>query len=654
MSDRLFFPRLFEPAKIGKLKLKNRIVMLPMGTAYATPSGEVTQRTIDHYVERAKGGVGLITVGNISPHLPNVHNQLVLDSEWVLMGHYELVEKVHAHGAKITAQLNHPGRQKNPAALRSGEELVSSSPLAMVYLGQAYSTPRALSKGEIYQFIERYASAAERAKRVGYDMVELHGAHGYLINQFISPFMNKRTDEFGGSLENRMRFALELIKAVRQAVGPDFPIGFRISAVEFVPGGITLEESSTIALMLEAAGVAYVSVSSGVFETIDKMISLMRDPEGWREYMWEAIKRVVKVPIVAGGDLKHPDFCERLIEQGKADFVGLARPLLADPEWPRKTKEGMVEDIRFCISCNECCGGSARCRRGGGARRCAINAATGREREFSMVTPASVSKRVMVIGGGPGGMEAARVAAMRGHKVTLYEKRGALGGQLLIAGKPQSRRKVLWLRDYLITQMKKLGVKVELGLEVTPRLVTEAKPDAVVVATGAEPILPHISGMSGRRVVSAWDLLEEKAKPEKKKVVVVGGGMVGCEVTEYLLESENKVTIIEQLPSVASDMEPFHRFGMLELFKVSDVTILTRRKAVGITKRGVRAVNLDNGQEELVEAECVVIAVGARPVNALLDALEGQVPELYSVGDCNEPRVIMEAIYEGSLAGRQI
>jgi 2,4-dienoyl-CoA reductase-like NADH-dependent reductase (Old Yellow Enzyme family)/thioredoxin reductase len=630
--------------------------MLPMRTAYAALSGEVTQRTIDHYGEKAQGGVGLITVGNISIHRPTALNQLVLDSDWLLMGHYELVEKVHAQKAKIIAQLNHPGRQQFPEARRPGEEqiLVSSSPVAMTFMGKVLPTPKALSKTKIYQFIERYASAAERAKRVGYDMVEVHGGHGYLVNQFISPSVNMRKDEFGGSLENRMRFPLELIKAVRSAVGPNFPVGFRLSAVEFVPGGIDLNQSTTISQMLEAAGVAYISVTAGTHDDPPKVIDLMRDPEGWREYIWEEIKKAVKVPVIAGGGLRHPDFCERLLEQGKADFIGLARPLLADPDWPKKAKEGAVEDIRLCISCNECLGGSARRRRGGGARRCAVNAAVGRDREFARVTSAPAPKRVMVIGGGPGGLEAARVAAMRGHRVTLYEKEEELGGQLVIAGKPQSKKRLLWLREYLTTQIDKLRVKVELGVGVTPRLVEETKPDAVVVATGAEPVLPNIPGINGKRVMSAWNLLGGKANLEKASVAVVGGGLIGCEVADYLLESENRVTIIEQLPSVASDMEPFHRFRILQHFNERNVGIITGRKAARITETGVHAVNLGNGQEELVDADWVVIAVGARPVNGLADALKGIVQELHSVGDCNEPRVIMEAIYEGSLAGRQI
>lgn len=655
MAEALLFPRLFEPARIGKVRLKNRLVMLPLGTAYGTPSGEVSQQTIDYYSERAKGGVGMITVGNVSPYLPNSPHQLALDSDAMLKGHYELAEKVHACGAKITAQLNHPGKLKYAVALALGEERISSSAIPGMFMGQALPVPRALSRDEIYQWVERYVRAAARAKQVGYDMIELHAAHGVLINQFISPFMNNRTDEFGGSLENRMRFPLEMLKAIRREVGTDFPVGIRISAEEFVPGGITPEQSPAIARMLESAGVAYISASAGVFETAHKMIGLMRDSEGWKEYLWSAIKKAVAVPVIAGGDLKHPDFCEKVLERGNADFIGLGRPLTADPEWPTKAREGRLEDIRPCISCNECIYGSASRRRGGGARRCSVNAANGREREFSVLVPATKPKRVMVIGGGPGGMEAARIAALRCHHVALYEKGQSLGGQLLVAGKLKSKSKMLWLCDYFTAQLHKLGVEVNLGTEVTPALVENAMPDVVVVAAGAQPLVPDVPGITNRNVVSAWDVLLGKVRLEKASVAVIGGNAVGCDVTEHLLEMGNRVTIVKRKPALAPDMEPHHRLGMLELLEGNPgVTVLTGRTLAGLTERGARVVNLESGQEELLEADWVVIAMGSMPADALIDSLEGKVPELYCVGDCNTPRVIMEAVYEGSLVGRQI
>jgi 2,4-dienoyl-CoA reductase-like NADH-dependent reductase (Old Yellow Enzyme family)/thioredoxin reductase len=652
MKSEEMYPKLFESASIGSVKLRNRLVMLPMGTAYASQHGEVTQKTIDYFVERAKGGVGLITLGNVSPYLPNIINQLVLDSDWVLMGHYELAEKLHAHGAKVCVQISHAGRQKNRSTLLPGEELVSSSAIASERLGNKFAVPRALDKDDIKKWVEKYVMTAMRAKKVGYDMVEIHGAHGYLLNQFISPFMNKRTDEYGGPLENRMRFPLEIISAVRDVVGRNFPIGFRISADEFVPGGITIKESTIIAGMLESAGIDYISVSAGIYESSDKMMCTMRVAEGWRQPLWTSIHKAVSIPVIAGGSLRHPSRCERILQNNEADFIGLARPLYSDPKWPLKAKEGRDKDIRFCISCNECAHESTRRRLG--ERHCAINAATGREKDFAEIIPAKVKKKIMIIGGGPAGMEAARIAALRGHNVSLYEKENILGGQLILASRPQGKRRILWLRDYLESQLKKLGVNIILKTTANPNLVKEVMPDALVLATGAEPIQPEIPGIDHQFVISCWDLLRDEIQFEKEQIAVIGGGMIGVETAEYLLGSDNRVTIIEQLSDLAEGMEPNHKRQLLNLFKEKNVNILTKRKAIEIIPKKINLINIDNDASESVDVDRVVIAVGTRPSNILFDELDGLVPDLYIVGDSNKVGFIMDAIYEGSLIGRQI
>ncbi|MBI2910229.1 MAG: FAD-dependent oxidoreductase [Chloroflexi bacterium] len=649
-------PRLFQPGVLGTIRLKNRIVMLPMGTAYASAIGEVTQKTIDYYVERARGGVGMITVGGTSPFGTKNLNQLVLDADWFMAGHYELVEAVHAEDVPICIQLNHPGRQWYPCALDTleGRQPVSASDVQCFYLGEhPRPKPRPLRKEEIYQIMDKWAEAAGRGKKVGYDMVEIHAGHGYLCEQFMSPYTNKRTDEFGGSLENRMRFPLELLKRVKKVVGDNFPVGFRLGAEEFVEGGITIKDSPAMAKILEDAGAAYLSVTCGIHDTHDKVTDVMRQPEGWKHYIWETIKQATNVPIIGGGGLRTPAFCESILAQGKADFIGLGRPLLADPRWANKAREGTIEDIRPCISCLECMHGSYRRRQGGGARRCSINAATGREGEFLPIRPASVKKKVMVIGGGPAGMEAAWVAAVRGHDVSLYEKGEELGGALLLASVPPGKAKIELFRNYLKTQITKARVKVKLRTEVTPDLVEKENPDVVIVATGARPVKPQ-SFTTTKDIPTAWDVLGGKVEIHDKRVIVVGGGMVGVETAEYLAHCGNTVTVVEMLATLASDMEMHNRFGVLQALKEASVTVLTRTEVVEVVEGGIIAVDKDSGEKGFIQGDAVVFAIGAVANRDVAEALEGKFAEVYLLGDCNEPRVIMEAVYEGARVARRV
>lgn len=638
------FPRLFEPGQIGKVRIKNRIVMLPVHITFWTAAGEVTERVIDHFAARAKGGAGLIVVSQANPGYPPGYPVMAsLESERMVAGHYRLVEKLHAYGAKVALQISHLGRQLNRKEL----DIVSSSPVRCIdFADVTYPVPRALEKDEIREFIRRFAMIAANAKQAGYDMVEVHGAHGYLLSSFISPYLNTRDDEYGGSLQNRMRFPLEIIKRVKEVTGDDYPVGVRVNGDEFVKGGITAEESPIIAQILEEAGVAFLDISAGIEEMGHKRIDIMRMPEGWKAYLWEAVTKAVKIPTFAGGGNRTPELCEKVIAEGKADFVGLGRQLYADPEWPTKVNEGRLEDIRKCTSCLEC--------RRAVDIRCAINVALGRENEFGEIRPAQVKRRVMVIGAGPGGMEAARIAALKGHDVTLYDRREEIGGSLLLAATPPGKEKLLWFRDYEASQLSKLGVSLKLGVEVTPELVDKTKPDVVILAVGGRPIIPEIPGVEKRNVLAAQDVLEDKRKIRNQNVVVAGGGMVGTETAEFLAEQNNMVTIVEMLPRIANDMEIFNRRGLMDALQEKKVIMLTEHEVNEVTDEGLIVTDKRKGERKLIEADWVILAMGSKPASELTEVLREKVPQLYAVGDCQQPRTIMAAVYEGAFTALQI
>ena len=649
------FPNLFREGHIGKLKIRNRIVMSPMMTHFGGIMGEVTQQTIDHYVARAKGGVGLIITGGTefypfpTSRLDTYGGGLSVAEDKYKKGLADLAEAVHAWGSKIFLQISHSGRTQSAASLR-GYQPVSSSPVPATRPGGDYPTPRALTRGEIHEFIVRWAQGALRAKQAGFDGVNLHMAHGTLMTSFISPLLNKREDEFGGSLENRMRFPTGVVRRIKELCGADFPVDVRFSADEFKEGGVTTKDSPLIAQMFVEAGADCINVSSAFYDNLHKSNDIMRNQEGWKRYIWQAVKRGLNVPTIACGGLRHPEFCEKVLAEGDADFVGLGRTLLADPQWPIKAAEGGLDDIRHCISCLVCLQHVFAT----GANRCAINPDWGRGKDFTEIKPATKAKKVMVIGAGPGGMEAARVATMRGHEVTLYDKQKEKGGQLLFAAKPPGKEKLLWVRDYEETQLKKLKVKVELGTEVTLELVASKKPDVVIVATGAEPLIPDIPGIKGKNIVRAIDVLGGKVEIKNQKGVIAGGGMIGTEVGEFLIDRGNKVTIVEMLPTIASDMEPLNRQGLLEALEGKDITMLTNKEIKEITEKGVVVIDKKSGERQLIEGDIVVVALGSESVSSLAEKLEGKVAELYKVGDCNEPRRVEQAVYEGSLVARRI
>lgn len=645
------FPKLFEPAWIGTLRVKNRLVMPPCTTNFAGPSGEVTDRLIKYYAERARGGVGTIIIENSQVKYPegkNVSCQLRLDNDKFIPGYQELAEAIHTYGAKVIQQIHHAGRQ-----VHNTEGVAPKAPSA-IPCGFLQIPVKELSNEEVWDLIERFSETALRVKKAGMDGVEFHGAHGYLIGEFMSPHTNQRVDEFGGSFERRMKFILEIIKRTREKVGPAFVLDVRYSADEFVAGGLTIEDGKKIAVVLEAAGVNILNITSGIYESMPTLLEPMRYEEGWRVYLAEEIKKVVKIPVITVGQIKTPAFAEKILEDGRADFVALGRPLIADPDWPIKAADGRENEIRKCISCNiGCIGGHVFFDR---YMRCTVNAVVGHEREpgWLNLEPANKKKKVMVVGGGPGGMEAARIAALRGHEVTLYEKEPELGGQLKIGAVPPGKEKVKFVAEYLSGQLEKVGVRVERGKEVDEDFIKNSAPDVVIVATGAQPIVPEYCCSLGRNVLSYFDVLSGGVKIEGKNVVIAGGGTVACETALYLEEQGNKVTIVEMLPELATDMEPISRFDLLtNCMPKSGIKTLTKLTITAISNDGVTTVD-PWGKMTFLPADCVVVAIGTKPLDDLSEKIEDFVREVYVIGDGVKSRKILDAVYEGARVARLI
>ncbi|MBC7323316.1 MAG: FAD-dependent oxidoreductase [Acetomicrobium sp.] len=644
------YKNLFSEGKIGNLNVRNRIVMPPMGTNFANADGSVSQVLIDYYKERACGGVGLIITEIVcvdSPVGKAITNQLCLDDDKYIGGFSDLAEAVHLEGAKIFVQLHHAGRQTTPNITGGIQPVCPSA----THEGFLNVTPRELSNEEIEDLVQKFVSAAVRAKMAGIDGVELHGAHGYLIGQFMSPHINKRTDKWGGSTERRMRFPLEIIKGIRQSLGPNFPICFRFNADDFVEDGITLDEAKIIAKILEDAGVNILSVSVGIYETMPKLLEPFHFEEGWRVYTAEAIKKVVNIPVISVGVIRNPEFAEAVIAEGKADFVAIGRGLIADPEWPKKAYEGRDEEIRKCISCNTCIGLKVFA---GQKMRCAVNPKVGYEWKYQCLPSVSARKKVVVVGGGPAGTYAAITAAWRGHEVTLFEKEDKIGGQLNLSSLPPGKDKINWFTEWLEGELKRTNATVRLGECATADKLFELKPDIVIVATGAEPIVPNIPGID--RALLSWDVLRGKANiPSGEDVVIVGGGLVGCETANYLLGKGCNVTIIEMLDDIALDMEPIERFDLLTLFASKGVKALTKSLVTNITPDSIEMVDVTSRQIKQIPAKHVVLAVGQKPVGCELarDLSDKGIPVI-TVGDARSVGKIVDASLFGFNAGVKV
>jgi 2,4-dienoyl-CoA reductase-like NADH-dependent reductase (Old Yellow Enzyme family)/thioredoxin reductase len=648
---------LLSPIKIGTMELRNRIVMPPMSTGYGAWDATITERHFDYYEARAKGGVGLIVV---EPTAVNAERKYApsmpgLFDDGLIPGWSSLAKAVHAHGAKLTTQLLDAGLES--LSFLSGVQPVGASPVASRNMFR--QVPRELSIDEIPGVVDDFAEAARRAREAGLDAIEIHAAHGFaMVGSFLSPFFNKRTDVYGGSLEGRLKLLLEIVEGIRAKVGRDFPIIVRMSGDDRVPGGRTLEETQFIAPILVEAGVDALEISGGTVPTaLWAVVPPSGTPLALNAPFAEAVKRVVSVPVICVGRINSPQLAEFVIANGKADLVSMGRALMADPEMPKKAAAGNFEDIAPCVADNYGCLGSLT---SGNVASCVMNPAMGKEKEMAIVA-SEKPKRVLVAGGGPAGLEAARVAALRGHEVTLFEKEHKLGGQVNLASVPPYMQEMSQVIKYLSCQVEKVGVKVELGKEVTPELVQKMKPDVVIVATGASPLVPDdIPGIDKEKVVTAWDVLAGKAAAGANDVVILGGGLVGCETADFLVETGDNlsagrtaVTIVEMLENVASDMTSEPRHLLMMRLRAKGVKILTLAKVKEILDDGV--VFIRDGREESIQnVDNIILALGARPVDHLSEKLNGKVAEVYVIGDAKEPRKVLEATASGAEVGRKI
>lgn len=631
------FEKLFEPGHIGRMSLKNRLVMPAMGTRYSDSEGFVSERLKQYHRERAQGGVGLIITEITAVEFAGP-NRLTVSDDKFIPRLKELAQLIHDGGAKVALQLWHPGRQGRSSEI--GAQPVAPSPLA----APGGEMPRELTIDEIQRLLGCYADGARRAQKAGFDAVEIHAAHGYLIAQFLSGASNHRHDEYGGSLENRARFLVQVVRAVRGAVGPDFPILCRINGQEYgIENGITIGEAKQVALLAQSAGVDAIHVSaSGSVLHGSATMPLM---PGILIPLAAEVKQAVNIPVIAVGRLD-PELGENLLQEGKADFVAMGRRLLADANLPSKALSGRLDDINPCIGCNECIDGVLEA----GGLHCAVNPGLGTEYE-SEVGLASRPKRIVVVGGGPAGMKAATIALLRGHHVILVERSPKLGGQLNLAMIPPDKDDIAKLAEYLTVQVRKSGVQVQLNTETTVDYLVGLNPDVAVIATGTKPQRAEFMGAEGSNIVTAGQALLEKV-PVGKNVVVIGGGMAGCETAHHLADTGRTVTIVEQLDTIAPDVSRSSRARLLNVLATKGVAMLTGARCDGLQGNDL-TVTLQEGRKT-ISADTFVLAIGSEPDKHLYEEAQGRIPEVHVIGDASRPRNICEALKDGFRMGLSI
>jgi 2,4-dienoyl-CoA reductase (NADPH2) len=682
--------KLLSPVAIGSMQLKNRMVLSPMTTNYGNDDQTVSERLIAFHEARARGGVGLITVEVCTVDVNEKYQpqSLTLGADDYIEGHRRLTDRMHAYGAKVQPQITHPGPESLGWLYFGGQPVGPS-----VVLGASTSVPsRQLEVAELDDIVEQYAQAAWRAREAGYDGMELHAAHGYmLLGTFLSPVRNIRQDEYGAdTVENRTRMLTRVLRRIKEVAGKDFPVTLRISGFERLPGGRASYDTARIAPLLVEAGVDAFHVSGGVADrTVSEIVCGTEYPDGYNVPQAEAIKRAVDVPVMVVGRIHDPAYAEEILQQDKADLIVMARPLLADPELPNKVASGRQKDIRRCISCENCID-SMFLWPVESKMACAVNAASGRELDLTY-RRASKPKRIIIVGGGPGGMEAARVATLRGHRVTLLEQRRRLGGSLTLAATVHSDNGRFLA--FLLRQMAELKIDVRLGIKAGLRAIKAFNPDEVIVATGASLSLPAIPGMELPHVLTGTTLrrlvngesvgatgaipgwakfgvakfghtIDRHATPERirrladwwlpvgHRVIVVGADLAGIELAEFLAKRGRDVCILTEHEQIAPEIGPKRRLEHEKRLERLKVAINTMTQVRSITGNGVE-IDVLSGKISMVHADTVIVTGDPVAETTLHEVLKAADFSSHAIGDCTGLGLIVKAVYEGAeLANR--